>query len=342
MAARSFLKGFSPLRGRLVRNFPTYRPIGPTRPFSQFGPSFFPRLARSKINKSRAFIMSSTAVIGAIGSSSSLSDFFESNPPNETKIIDIDPNKIKDGKHIVKMPDGCWIETHYLDEKKNGPEKIYRKNGTIVGSLNYENGIPTGYCCYYNESGKVQLSAEFYYGKLNGITRFFDSDDNMVAMPFLNDQPLLELTLCFDKNGQILKEHAYNFIDFVSLTEQFSPYVNMSMNVLPKLYSTISTSETTGLTTEKISHRESSNIIMRELWEYPKTDKGKLVGYHANGKVAYEATVADKEIETVRVMYDETGKVILPKFNEWWKSRPPTPEAINEWFEKSRSGTPEK
>ncbi|MEY2702167.1 MAG: hypothetical protein RLY43_800, partial [Bacteroidota bacterium] len=100
------------------------------------------------------------------------------------------------------------IETIFqtLNNKKDGPEKIFHKNGQLKAIVNFKNGKQINEKINsYDEQGNLIRSVEFKNGFLNGPFEEFYSSGNLKTVGNYKDNNIVEKKV-FDENG-ILKYH---------------------------------------------------------------------------------------------------------------------------------------
>ena len=66
-------------------------------------------------------------------------------------------------------------EITFADGKKNGSQKIYAANGTLIEESNFKNNQYDGFCIFRNAMGQIVLQGKFVDGIKKGAWQFFEN-----------------------------------------------------------------------------------------------------------------------------------------------------------------------
>lgn len=184
---------------------------------------------------------------------------------------------------------------------KHGHYQSFYKNGITKMTVNYIKGQKDGIGTIYDEKSKIKEQAEFKNGKLNGIRKIFDVEQDLVLIEetYANDNfegPYKS----YYKNGQL---------------KQDGQYVNGAMGGIWKYYyETGQLKETVGFNNNaengpyKAWHE---NGQLKAVGQYENENReGLWKVYHPNGVLEEQANYKNDWEEGLIEVYDSTGTKI--------------------------------
>lgn len=149
----------------------------------------------------------------------------------ESKNEEVNPEDVKDGVAITKLPDGTiYTEIPMKNGKKNGRAKIYSK-GKVRQEVDYVDDVRHGEYRHYYESGVLYKVTPFVNNKEHGIEKRYRKDGLLSAeIPYNNG------VLCMGLQEYLLDGSPKT--DYPSIV--ITPVDNMLLNGEYKLIITMS------------------------------------------------------------------------------------------------------
>ena len=106
------------------------------------------------------------------------------------------------------MGNGNFIQIDAADDNKtlfDGECFSYFRSGKKEAVRNYKNGLLNGKFCTYQENGLVKSTGLFLDGKMTGLFTEFLEDGTFVQIEYKDGQPLQDLYVKGDSNGNLTK-----------------------------------------------------------------------------------------------------------------------------------------
>lgn len=83
-------------------------------------------------------------------------------------------------------------ERNYVNGKKEGVARGYHFNGKLQGDWIFKNGEPVSATIYYSSGEKWLVHVFDGNGRLNGTSKEYDKDGNLMAMRYYNDDEMVK------------------------------------------------------------------------------------------------------------------------------------------------------
>ena len=96
---------------------------------------------------------------------------------------------------------GYHIKTTLKNKKMNGKSIIMSRNDVIVARLTFENGVATGPCTLYDDSGMLFFRGYFENGYRQGRGTEYDENENEIFNGFFSQGKRLKIEAVANKKG---------------------------------------------------------------------------------------------------------------------------------------------
>jgi antitoxin component YwqK of YwqJK toxin-antitoxin module len=115
-----------------------------------------------------------------------------------------DNSEILNGSYELICEEKLIEKGEYLNGNKDGKWITMTKKGTIVSSIDYDNGVLNGDFLLYHYTGKPKLVAKFEKGLKVGDWKFFNAKGKLIKQGSYQSGQPIGLWSIYDKKGKVI------------------------------------------------------------------------------------------------------------------------------------------